>query len=65
MYLKASGYDRNGESSCKTRIHNLISVYKNYNDIKPNSAGSGPPKKPSYFEEIDMVLKDKPTKNQA
>ena len=59
--MKACGYqDRDGEM-CKIRIHTLTSAYRNYLDVKRNTTGTAPPKKPPCFDELDIVLSDKPT----
>ena len=59
--LKACGYeDRDGEM-CKTRIHTLTSAYRDYLDKRRNTTGTAPAKKPPRFNELDMVLSDRPT----
>ncbi|XP_068723721.1 uncharacterized protein [Montipora capricornis] len=59
-YLRAAGYEDRDDGSCKTRIHTLISAYRNYKDECSKTGNATPKKKPAFFDEVDEFLSDKP-----
>ena len=58
--MKVCGYEDWDGEMCKTRIHTLTSAYRTYLDSKRNTTGTAPSKKPPYFDELDVILSDKP-----
>ncbi|XP_068747477.1 uncharacterized protein [Montipora capricornis] len=59
-YLRAAGYEDRDDGSCKTRIHTLISAYRNYKDECSKTGNATPKKKPAFFDEVDEFLSNKP-----
>lgn len=59
-YLRAAGYEDRDDSSCKTRIHTLISAYRSYKDECTKTGNATPKKKPAFFDEVDELMSDKP-----
>ena len=56
----ACGYeDRDGEA-CKTRLHTLVTAYRQYKD-ELKKTGNATHKKPPFFDEVDKILSDKPS----
>ncbi|PFX13681.1 Exonuclease 1 [Stylophora pistillata] len=65
-YLRAAGYEDRDDSSCKTRIHTLISAYRSYKDECTKTGNATSKKKPAFFDEVDQLMSDKPcTKRKA
>ena len=60
-FINATGYQDRDYESCKIRIHTLVNAYRHYKDAKRNHTGTAPPKKPPCFEELDVILGEKPT----
>ncbi|XP_022809529.1 uncharacterized protein LOC111346504 [Stylophora pistillata] len=58
--LRAAGYEDGDDSSCKTRIHTLISAYRSYKDECTKTGNATPKKKPAFFDEVDELMSDKP-----
>ena len=57
----ACGYeDRDGEA-CKTRLHTLVTAYRQYKDELKKTGNATPSKKPPFFDELDKTLSDKPS----
>ena len=57
----ACGYeDRDGEA-CKTRLHTLVTAYRQYKDELNKMGDATPSKKPSFFDELDKILSDEPS----
>ena len=59
-YLRAAGYEDRDDGSCKTRIHTLISAYRNYKDECAKTGNPTPKKKLAFYDEVDELLSDKP-----
>ena len=59
--MNACGYEDRDGAMCKTWIHTLISAYRTYWDSKRNTTGTAPSKKLPCFDELDIILRDKPT----
>lgn len=60
-FLMACGYeDRDGEA-CKTRLHTLVTAYRQYKDELKKTGNATPSKKPPFFDELDKILSDKPS----
>ena len=60
-FLMACGYeDREGEAR-KTRLHTLVTAYRQYKDELKKTGNGTPSKKPSFFDELDKILSDKPS----
>ena len=54
-FLMACGYeDRDGED-CKTRLHTLITAYRQYKDELKNTGNATPSKKTPFFDELDKI----------
>lgn len=64
-YLKASGYEDREYDSCKTRIHTLISTYRNYKDACNKTGNAAPEKQPPFYKELENILADKPATRPA
>ena len=63
-FLMACGYeDRDGEA-CKTRLHTLVTAYRQYKDELNKTRDATPSKKPPFFDELDKILSDKPSTQQ-
>ena len=57
----ACGYeDRDGEA-CKTRLHTLVTAYRQYKDELNKMGDATPSKKPPFFDELDKILSDEPS----
>ena len=60
-FLMASGYeDRDGEA-CKTRLHTLVTAYRQYKDELKKTGNATPSKKPPFFNELEKILSGKPS----
>ena len=61
IFMNTSGYeDRDGEM-CKTQIRILTSAYRIHLNSKQNTTQAAPSKKPPCFDELHIILSDKPT----
>ena len=60
-HLNSCGYMDRDSESCKTRIHTLVTAYRNYKDVKRKSTGTAPARKPPCFDQLEIVLSEKPT----
>ena len=58
-HLRAAAYEDRDDGSCKSRIHTLISAYRNYKDECAKTGNATPKKKPAFFDEVDELLSDK------
>ena len=57
----ACGYkDRDGEA-CKTRLHTLVTAYRQYKDELNKTRDATPSKKPPFFDGLDKILSDEPS----
>ena len=57
----ACGYeDRDGEA-WKTRLHTLVTAYRQYKDELKKTGNATPSKKPPFFDELDKILSDEPS----
>ena len=57
----ACGYeDRDGEA-CKTRLHTLVTAYRQYKDELNKMGDATPSKKPPFFDELDKILSNEPS----
>ena len=60
-FLIACGYeDRDGEA-CKTRLHTLVTAYRQYKDELKKTGNATPSKKPPFFDELDKILSNEPS----
>ena len=60
-FLMAFGYeDRDGEA-CKTRLHTLVTAYRQYKDELKKTGNATPSKKPPFFDELDKILSNEPS----
>ena len=60
-FLMACGYeDREGEA-CKTRLHTLVTAYRQSKDELKKTGNATPSKKPPFFDELDKILSDNPS----
>ena len=60
-FLMVCGYeDREGEA-CKTRLHTLVTVYRQSKDELKKTGNATPSKKPPFFDELDKILSDNPS----
>ena len=60
-FLMAFGYeDRDGEA-CKTRLHTLVTAYRQYKDELNKTGNATPSKKPPFFDELDKILSNEPS----
>lgn len=48
------------KTGCKTQIHTLISAYRSYKDECAKTGNATLKKKPAFFNEVDLLLLDKP-----
>ena len=59
-FLMACGYeDRDGEA-CKTRLHTLVTVCRQYKDELKKTRNATPSKKAPCFDELDKIPSDEP-----
>ena len=55
-FLMACGYeDRDGEA-CNTRLHTLVTAYRQYKDELKRTGNATPSKKQPFFDELDKIL---------
>ncbi|XP_044165510.1 uncharacterized protein LOC122949479 [Acropora millepora] len=60
-FLMACGCeDREGEA-CKTRLHTLVTAYRQSKDELKKTGNATPSKKPPFFDELDKILSDNPS----
>ena len=58
----ACGYEERDGEACKTRLHTLVTAYRQYKDELKKTGNATPSKKPPFFDELDKILFDKPLK---
>ena len=54
-------YQDRDRVACKTRLHTLVTAYRQYKDELKKTRNAAPSKKPPFFDELDKILSDKPS----
>ena len=60
-FLMACGYEHRDGEACKTRLHTLVTAYRQYKDELKKTGKATPSKKTPFFDELDKKLSDKPS----
>ena len=61
IIMNASEYEDRDREMCKTQLHILTSGYRMHLSSKQNTTQAAPSKKTPCFDELHIILSDKPT----
>ena len=60
-FLMACGHEDRDEEACKTRLHTLVTAYRQHKDELKKTGNATTSEKPPFFDELDKILFDKPS----